>query len=61
MDRCEERAELSRALSERLEIKHKEHHELRVYELGLEVAMLWRDYRKLVGPGQESLDKYFRF
>jgi hypothetical protein len=61
LDRCEERTDLTKALSKRLEIKHKEHHELRMYELGLEIAMLWSDYRKLAGPGQQRLDKYFRF
>ena len=58
MDRIEERNELTNALSRHLEIDHKEQHELRMYELGLDVTILWTEYRKLVASKQDKLDKY---
>jgi len=55
---CEERNDLSKMLSKHLDLKNKERHELRTYELGLEVAMLWQEYRKIVASKQERLDRY---
>jgi hypothetical protein len=55
---CEERSDLSKVLSKHLDVKNKDRHELRMYELGLEVAMLWQEYRKIVSSKQERLDRY---
>jgi hypothetical protein len=44
---CEERSEISSVLSEDLEENRRELYELRIDELGLEIATLWIELRKI--------------
>jgi hypothetical protein len=47
-DCCEERALISYFLSENVETTRKEHYELRRDELGVEITLLWIEFRKLL-------------
>jgi hypothetical protein len=58
LDCIDERSQISRALSECSDNNRREHYELRAQELGLEIAVLWIEYRKLAKAGQTSLDEY---
>jgi hypothetical protein len=55
---CEERDKLSVALSGNSKNKYRGHHELRMYELCMEIVLLWRDHTRLVGSRQTDLDGY---
>ena len=55
-DRFEERSEISSVLSEIIEPHRRKLYELRMNELGLEIILLWIEYRKLVGVSEPNLD-----
>jgi len=56
MDCCEERSEISSVLSEIVESNMRLRYELRMNELGLEITLLWFEYRKLAGVSDAGID-----
>jgi len=56
MDCCEARSEISSVLSEIVESNMRLRYELRMNELGLEITLLWFEYRKLVGVSDAGID-----